>query len=367
MHYSFSRRWGIMDFRVWLSFIIVALLSLGFMGYKIATDVQCPKTTLAALGKLNHTGGGQNVFFINEEISFSADVDNKDFNDKIEWNFGDNTPVLKGPIVSHVYTTAGSYLVTAILNGVCKESFTIRITDGTLGLHISNAPVINPIVSADVMNVGDENSFNSTLPAKSYSWNVLELPALGVATDASAKFVFPTAGTYTVKLVLDGVNSYTKIIQVVDPSSTLGKSTPLPPVALPDVPPPPPVVADLPPVVTQKEEVPVKQEEPPKVETPVKPQKSYELLPLPAIQAMLEDVTEGKKDVDDFNNQLCNGAGTKVVANDKPTTFAALCMDLKKKKRKLVVFKKEKSIQSLKVVRDENNGNCITLMYVNYK
>jgi len=41
MHFSFSKRWGVMDFKVWMAFILVSVLSLAFMGYKIATDVKC--------------------------------------------------------------------------------------------------------------------------------------------------------------------------------------------------------------------------------------------------------------------------------------------------------------------------------------
>lgn len=368
MHFSFSKRWGVLDFKVWLSFIIVAILSLGFMGYKIVTDVNCLPVKIVAIGKLNATNNEKNLFFKNEEITFTTQIEKTKNNQKVVWNFGDNTNPQSGISVAHVYTAEGSYMVTATINGSCQESFAVRITDGTLGLHISNAPTINPIVTPDVLNIGDESNFSSTQAAKIYSWSIQELPQLGTISDPNAKFIFPATGTYTIKLVLDNIYNFTKVIQVIDPAANLATAAPLPPAIISEVPPPPTPTQDLPEIKKVDEEPTPKKEETPKEETPPpKPKKSYDLLPLPAIQQMLEDVTEGKKDVDDFSSQLCNGAGTKVVANDKPTTFAALCMELKKKKRKMILFKKEKSIQSLKVVRDEENGNCITLMYVSYK
>jgi len=334
MHFSFSKRWGVMDFKVWMAFILVSVLSLAFMGYKIATDVKCNPVKIQAIGKLNATNDGKNIFFKSEEIVFSAQVENSKDSQTVVWDFGDKSSTKTGQSVAHVYATEGSYMVTATINGSCQESFAVRITDGTQGLHISTAPTVNPIVTPDVLNIGDENSFSSTQGAKIYSWSVEELPQLGINTDASVKFIFQHPGTYTIKLVLDNIYNFSKVVQVIDPAVNLASAAPLPPTMLSEVPPPPTPSQDLP-VISKKEEVVVPAKvETPKVETPeAKPPKTFELLPLPAIQQMLEEVTEGKKDVADFNSQLCNGAGTKVVANDKPTTFAALCMELKKKKQ----------------------------------
>jgi site-specific DNA-adenine methylase len=70
--------------------------------------------------------------------------------------------------------------------------------------------------------------------------------------------------------------------------------------------------------------------------------------------------------VEDFNNILCNGAGTKVMANNEATTFAALCNELKEKKG-VLILKKKRKIESFKVVRDDTNGNCVKIILITYK
>jgi len=359
MHFSFSRKWGLIDFKVWLSFIAVAVLCIGLLSYKIATAVDCPETTLTARGKLNHTNEKGNTFYISEQLDFTAGFDAGKH--KIVWDFGDKSETQAGNSVSHTYMSAGTFLVTATIDGACRESFNVYITDGLSASQ--GAPSISPIVSADIMNIGDENIFNTTLSADTYTWGVEELPQMEKVTTPTAKFIFPKAGNYTVTLLLGDGRSFKKMIQVLDPAANMASTAALPPATTLDPigPPPPPLETQTP---ISKKEDPVIEE---KKDVPEPPAKTYEQLPLPAIQAMLEEVIEGKKDVADFNNQLCNSAGTKVVANDHPTTFAALCLELKKKKRKMILFKKEKSITSVKVVRDEANGNCISLLYVNYK
>ncbi|WP_346237418.1 PKD domain-containing protein [Niabella insulamsoli] len=358
MHFRFSKKWGTLDYKVWLSLIVVAALSMGLFGYKVATKVECPEINLSVVGKLAHPD--DNVFFINENLTFNTGLDAG--NDAVTWDMGDKSVRQAGGRVAHLYTSPGRYLVTVTINGVCKESMAIRITENISNAQTSIAPDVNPIVSNDILKIGDQNIFVSSVNTDSYEWSVDELPDLGIGTNATAQFIFTKAGNYTVRLKLGGDRTFTKIVQVIDPIGDLEKVAPLP--AITPGGPPPLIDQDpLPPVRKPEPEQPVEEQQPEKAA----PAKTYELLPLPAIQAMLENVVEGKKEATDFNNQLCNGLGTKVMANNKPTTFAGLCLDLKKKKKKLVVFKKDKSITSLKVVRDEANGNCITLMYVNYK
>lgn len=351
-----------MDYKVWLSFIIVGLLSLGLLSYKIATRVECPQTNLRATGKLNHTKEKENTFYTNEAITFNAGV--KPGSANIIWDFGDKSPQQAGIAATHVYTATGNFLVSVLINNVCKDAFTVRITDGTISMQSPSAPVINPIVSGDVLKVNDENIFVTTILSDSYIWSVEELPQLEKITTPTAKLTFPQAGNYTVKLKLGDGRTFTKIVQAVNPMSPLENNPILSPMPVNPLPPPTPSSkVDLPPL---KKEEPVTQDDQ-KVEVPVTPQKTYDQLPTPAIKAMLDEVVAGTKDVPDFKNILCNGGGTKVMANDKPTYFAALCMELKKKNKKIVIFKKEKEITSVKVVRDEANGNCISILYVNYK
>lgn len=358
MNFSLSKQWGNIDFRVWITFLWLSVLSLGLLGYKVATYINCMPIQISAKGKLSHTNTTQNIFYVNEQIDFRAHTQ---LNAKeISWNFGDSSTLLEGIVMSHTYTKEGNYLVTVMINKKCTESINVRIIQTTTNLTDANAPVINPIVSGDVFSVGDECSFNTTITAENYVWSIDELPELGKRSTSNANYIFNKPGNYTVTLTLSDGRNFKKLIQVNDPLSKTALPAALPPVTPSDLP-PAPIVSNAPPLPEKKEDIQIATE--PK---PATPEKTYDQLPTPAIQAMLEDVTTGRKNIEDFNNLLCNGAGTKVMANNEPTTFASLINELKEKKG-LPLLKRKRKIKSVKVVRDEQNGNCVKILYVDFK
>ena len=363
MHFAITRQWGKLDFKVWLPLIILTILSIGLFSYNAITSVKCPAMSLSVTGKLNHADENPNTFFVNEQITFT--VETASAGENIIWEFGDEKGNETTATVAHIFAKEGNYLVTARVNGRCSESVNIRIIqpEGSS----AEAPDLNPIVSNDIVSLGNETVFNTSAKAQSYTWSVEEMPELGKVNTPIARFIFNRPGNFTVSLALDNGIVHKKIIQVNDPLAQMGRSIPLPPTPSMDIPPAPVAPAPLPekkePVVKEEPAVAVKKEEP---EKPAKPAKVYEQLPTPAIQAMLVGVTEGKKSIADFDNILCNGAGTKVMANDEATTFAALVNELGVRKG-LPLMKKKRRIQEVKVVRDQANGNCISILYVDYK
>lgn len=362
MHFALTKQWGNIDFRVWLSLIILAFLSLILFGYKVATKVKCPPTTIEAAGKLSHMDDNANTFFVNEQVTFTATV--KALAKNIVWDFGDKAEAQSGAAVAHIFNKEGNYLVTATIDGNCSEVINVRIIQPASSIN-GNAPQLNPIVSNDIVSQGEETIFNTTATAQTYTWSVDELPELGKINTPVARFIFNKPGNFTVSLLLDNGTLHKKLIQVSDPLAGTAPSVPLPPSAPMDLPPP---TTPLPPVEEKKKEEEKKEEEK-KDNTPSepeKPQKEYDQLPTPAIQTLLEGVTEGKKDIADFDKILCNGAGTKVMANNESTTFAALINELKEKKG-LPLIKRKRKIQNVKVVRDAGIGNCVSILYVDYK
>lgn len=363
MHFSISKQWGAIDFKVWLSLIVLACISLGLFGYRMAHLEKCPVFKITYGNSLAHQHESSNIFFTNETITFDAGV--QAAGNALAWDFGDKTVSKTGTQISHSYAKEGNYLVSLTINGRCKESVNIKIVQNQES-HLNNIiPAVNPIVSNDIFKIGDKADFNTSAASGNYVWGIEELPALGKVTTRSASFIFPKAGNYTVSLLLDDGATYKKMVQVVDPIAGAPTSvTPLPPVTPMDVPPAPTPVEPMP-LPQKKEEQPVVKEEATPA-APEKPSKTYDQLPTPAIQEMLVGVTEGKKTLKDFDNILCNGAGTKVMANDQATTFAALVNELHEKKG-LPLMKKKRKIQSVTVVRDDKNGNCVSLLYVDYK
>ncbi|MCD2423482.1 PKD domain-containing protein [Niabella pedocola] len=363
MHFVYTKQWGRLDFRVWISLIMVAVVTLALLGYKVATNVSCPEFELKTTSNINHISEGPHTYFVNEQVRFFAT--RNDASLMVTWNFGDKSATQIGASVTHSFIKEGNYLVTAIINGRCSESINIRVIQNSTLISTSNSPQINRIVSDDVVATGDKAVFNTTAESANYNWSVQELPEMGQQATKAATFIFTKAGTFTVILKLDQGTSYQKIIQVTDPLGPADNTTssiPLPPGPAEVGPPPLPVEAP------EKKPEEAKQEAPKPASQEPAPAaaKVYDQLPEPAIQAMLEEVAEGKKTIADFNNILCNGAGTKVMANNQSTSFAALCNELKEKKG-LPLLKRKKRIQSFKVVRDPANGNCVKIIYITYK
>ena len=360
MHFALTKQWGKIDFRVWMSLIVLVFISLALFGYKVATTVKCPAITIELAGKLNHADEKENTYFVNEQVTFNASVQSLSKN--IVWDFGDKTETQSGAGVTHIFTKEGNYLVTATVDGKCSEAINVRIVQSNSATG-GDAPDLNPIVSNDIISLGEEATFNTTAQAQTYTWSVDELPELGKVNTPDAMFMFSKPGNYTVSLLLDNGTVHKKLIQVTDPLAGAGSTVPLPPTSPMDIPPAPTTPLPMP---EEKKEDPVVKEEPKPETPPEKPKKLYDQLPLPAIKAMLEGVTEGKKGLTDFDNILCNGAGTKVMANNQSTTFAALLNELQEKKG-LPLMKRKRKIQDVKVVRDQGNGNCVSILYVDYK
>ncbi|MFV0606736.1 MAG: PKD domain-containing protein [Niabella sp.] len=362
MPFALTKKWGILDFKVWMSLLILSLISLALLGYKVATTVTCPAISIKPTGKLNHANENSHTFFVNEQIIFSASTSTASKN--ILWNFGDDSEPQTGTRVTHIFAKEGNYMITVTVDGKCTEALNIRITEVSTSITDNTAPNISPIVSNDIVSLGEEAIFNTTAVSSTYTWSVDEQPELGQRNTPTARFVFNKPGNTTISLLLSDGSVYKRVIQVTDPLGTAGQTVPLPPTSNIDLPPAP---IDIPPPVSNNEKQEAVQPEPvTESAKPAKPEKTYEQLPLPTIKAMIVDITEGKKGVEDFNKILCNGAGTKVMANNEATTFAALCNALKEKKG-LPLLKRRRKIENVKIVRDQANGNCVSILYVDYK
>ncbi|SDD98966.1 PKD domain-containing protein [Niabella drilacis] len=362
MHFVYSKQWGRLDFRVWISLIAVTVIALALLGYKVATHVTCPEFHLKTASNINHIQDGPRTYFVNEQVQFFAT--RNDASLMVTWNFGDKSATRIGTSVTHSFIKEGNYLVTAMVNGSCTESVNIRVIQNSTPITAGGSPDLNRIVSDDVVATGDAMVFNTTAVSSGYNWSINELPEMGQQLTRTAKFIFTKPGTFTVTLKLDQGSSYQKTIQVTDPLGTGSGTSNIPVLPGPAEVGPPPLPADIP--DKKPEENKPEEAKPAAPEPAPAAAKVYEQLPEPAIQAMLEELAEGKKNLGDFNNILCNGAGTKVMANNQSTTFAALCNELKEKKG-LPLLKRKKRIQSFKVVRDPSAGNCVKIIYITYK
>ncbi|NCF99166.1 MAG: PKD domain-containing protein, partial [Planctomycetia bacterium] len=115
------------------------------------------------------------------------------------WNFGDgNTSAEENPI--HIYTAAGSYLVSLTVSGpggsdteICSACITV--TDPAPVADFSIAPatgVLDLLVTFNDLSTG---------PITSYAWNFGDG---GTSTESSPNHVYTIAGAYTVSLTVTG-------------------------------------------------------------------------------------------------------------------------------------------------------------------
>lgn len=357
MHFTYTKRLGGIDFKVWITLIIIAILSFGVLAYKAATKIKCPPFKIIAGSTIKHEETIANTHFVNEEVSFTCKpVLGDDM--EIAWDFGDSSPIFIGPSAKHSFLKPGNYLVVATLNGVCKESINIHVVESSFNLD--DASSLSPIIANDNVMQGDSVLISTTATSKNYEWSILELPEIPKSTQQDAHFVFNKSGIFTIVLKVDNGIVYRKQIQV---NEVLG---PVNPVDLPTSSSLPPPTANSGGNLPDMKPLPTGDVDQGDEQTTPEKTKVYQQLPDPAIMKMLEDVIEGKKSLEDFDNVLCDGGKTKVMANGSSIKFSMLLEDLGKKKGKLF-FKSKRKITSLKSLRDSNNGNCVQIIYIEYK
>ncbi|MFV0607385.1 MAG: hypothetical protein ACK5NK_16275, partial [Niabella sp.] len=68
MSFALTKKWGTLDFKVWMSLLILSFISLALLGYKVATTITCPTINIKPTGKFNHADANNNTFFVNEQI-----------------------------------------------------------------------------------------------------------------------------------------------------------------------------------------------------------------------------------------------------------------------------------------------------------
>ena len=330
----FTRNTFGLDRRVWLTCIIAAVLSIGLLGFKIGTNVQCYTVMLTVQGG---EAGRANTYYAGQPVAFTADMAKAK---KVVWDFGDNTKGETGATVRHAFEKEGSYTVTVTVNGGCSESVTVFIVPPKpVNAGQTTAPTSDNIFGPDAPAAGEPVRYTAAGMGQSYDWTIVNSPEFPVQNGPSVTYTFMTPGTRIIQLKLDNdpAKIYTKTITV------------LPSTKVPDM---PKAEAPMPSVMTPTPAVPTPTEsanEGPKVL----------IVPDEEFKSILDQVTENKKDLQALTPYLCNGGSTKVQENDE-SGMITLGEFIGK-----VKGKKKFNIKTVKSVRDEKN--CVILLKVYYK
>lgn len=321
-----------LDYRVWKTMLIISILSLGLLSYRLIDKKKCTPVTFLIKTINTHS---DSIFNVGETLSFISSVTNEE----TTWDFGDNSAKITGQYVSHVYTTAGTYKVSASTGTACESIQNINVQEPVAAPQNDNAVVTGQeIVGPISTTVGKEELFTCMVNAKSYEWTISNYPSM-TQSGGTAKLRFPTAGKFLVQVTLDGdrTKRYTKEINV-DPEPT----------------PPSPGTVDVKPLIPETVQP-----------LPTIPQNNTVKITDDIFKGYLGKVVDKKMTAADFDNYLCYKGDTKVILNGELMTFNAMCDEISgKKRRKLIIGKTKIKIQTAEMRRDKDG--CVNIIEVKY-
>jgi PKD repeat protein len=345
-------RMGI-DNKVWLTLLITALISVSLFGFKIATTEPCYDINLTLKGVVEHPFA--NNYFVGESIIFKANMKKAQ---KVEWDFGDGTPVSVGEKITHAYTKEGSFLVTATVNGKCMQSLNVHISQvAMLGENATASTTADPnaIIGKDFAAAGELSIYQTAATAGTYEWTIEGNAVFPPKNGNKVSYSFTEPGTYIVTLKLDNDDSkvYRKTVMVsLNPAGAKGAAVDeLPPLPLPA----PPSGGGANPETGGAS-----------AETPAAAEKKFELIPDPILKNQLQDVVEGKETLENIAKNMCDGMNTKVRGNGKIYANLTLFSEELKGKKGVLGLGGKRKIKSVHANRETGN-NCIYRLDVEYK
>lgn len=345
-------RMGI-DNKVWLTLLITALISVGLLGFRIATTEPCYEIHLTLKGVVEHPFA--NNYYVGESIIFKANMKKEQ---KVEWDFGDGTPLRIGEKATHSFIKEGNFLVTATVNGRCMQSLNVHISQVAMSGGGTTASAVadpNAIIGKDFAAIGELSIYQTAATAGTYEWTVEGNAVFPPKNGNKVSYSFTDPGTYIVTLKLDNDDAkiYRKTVIVsANPAAAEGAAIDeLPPLPLPA----PPTGGGGNPDAGGAS-----------VETAAAAEKKFELIPDPILKNQLQDVVEGKETLENIAKNMCDGMNTKVRGNGKIYANLTLFSEELKGKKGMLGLGGKRKIKSVHANRETGN-NCIYRLDIEYK
>lgn len=183
-----------LDDKVILIMLIIIGSSLFFTAFRYKNYEPCRAFQFSVYA--NYFNVGHYIFFKTTD-TYNAQ--------KWEWDFGDKTPVDKtsGPVVSHVYTQPGQYIVSLTINGKCKQYQNIVINNVVKdSIRFVMPQVIwpaNPVITGQNIVFRDV-----TNGAHSWEWYIGEGKDSKRFVTRDVIYTFTSPGLVPVKLFVNG-------------------------------------------------------------------------------------------------------------------------------------------------------------------
>lgn len=345
--FVYSKKWWGLDYRFWLIWIGLLLITVLSWAVKRAIKPTCPLVTIEKQGTYTNAQLISHTFKLKENVKFSISGHNAP---NAEW-YVDSILIGKGIKIEHAFLAPGKHSVKAVVNNVCSYYAVVHILafEHMPSVLKSTEPLAHQdiIEGATTFDIGAVNYFTTQVQANAYEWQILELPEYGIKTEQTAGYSIISPGTYTLQLMLDNdpKKIYTKSITVNDVALDMHTGGNM------DVPKP---------VDMQMGNKPLQNEEAEDKSTA--PSQAKAMIPDNELLAIFKLIRDGKKGINDLQDAMCNGAQTKVLANDeKVMTLAELCDLLQSKKWALG---RKPKVNGLSTTRE---GTCVKVLYIKYK
>jgi PKD repeat protein len=352
----YTRRIMGLDKNIWLTMLVVAVLSLGLLGYKIIDNKNARPCTPFIISVTTPGTENDSVFTAGEMLLIKAIASS---GVQLNWDYGDGSQEEVGSIKTHKYEKPGLYSITTSLNGRCETVKRIIVTPmrGEAKPNISAGSITGNTTAI----AGTEEIYSAPVAADSYEWIIVNNPKFAPQRSATARFTFHSKGTYTIQLTLnkDREKVMTKNITVLDVPKQPGNDLDNVHRLIPnfDKPTKDQPIPSEPPVSTPTPSQPL----PKQVIMPEPEKKPVKKISTALFQSYLEEVISGEKTASDFFPYLAFKSSTQVKVNDDKyaITFQQYCQR--------IAGDKKLTIKSVGFVFDENDNNAIQTITIKSK
>ena len=325
-----------LDEKVIVTMIIVCIIASFITAFRFKNDKPCSAFEFSVTS--NDYKVGHYIFFN------TADTKNAQ---SWEWDFGDKTTIdkISGPSATHIYKESGQYDITLTINGKCKQYQSININN----VVKDSIPFVIPQViwPQDPVKVGQPVVFrDNTNGANRWEWYVGSGNDSKSFTSQDVPFTFERAGTYEVKLTVNG-NVDARLVKMIKvegmpvvkaPTNFAGNTG-----KVRDRPTNNGAIADAPTGPSQ-----FSNNNQASATVPTKPQ------PAPLTKERFLEMIQGVVDKtfleQDFDPYMCGNTNVRVSFNGDDISFHEAIINLQELKR----------LKSLKAIAFTNDGtNCI--------
>jgi hypothetical protein len=219
-NYIFTKRLMGMDRKVILTMLVMLLFSAGFLSYTIIKtnkETPCKPFDILVFGERNIEN---KTYAAGDQILFRAVAG---INDKVTWDFGDNSPEVEDAATRHIFTEEKIFSITATINGKCYSDTKIHIKKKEIPDFDSSGNVVEQfILGESEAFVNEPVTFTAHSPVSSYRWSI-DKSGYPAKTSKDATFTFKRSGIYTIRLMVndDRTKEYKFTITVTAPKKLI--------------------------------------------------------------------------------------------------------------------------------------------------